>query len=207
MPETPLERVSRSPIESLLERADRGVEALERAVLVAAILLMAAMGAANVVSRNVLGRSLASADELAQMLMIVVTFLGIGYGARYARHIRMSAVHEQLPPRARKVLWVVCSAGTALLLGVLAYHAVRYTLSVRATGRVSPVLQAPLWVVYACAPLGLALGAWQYVLAIVRNLISAGPHLSFRMKEEPPDAAHAATAATVDSPSGAVNGS
>jgi C4-dicarboxylate transporter, DctQ subunit len=175
----------------MVDRLNRALEVFERGALIGAVLLMAATGIANVIGRNLFGQSLASAEELSQMLMVLVTFVGVGYGVRHARHVRMSALHEQLPRRARKALWIVCCAGTALVLVVLAYHAARYAAAVRESGRVSPVLRAPLWIVYACVPVGLGLGAVQYCLAIVRNLTHEDVHLSFQRRDDEPDGAPA----------------
>lgn len=171
-----------------LERVNGWLEALERAVLSGGVLLMAMTGVANVVGRNLFGESVASAEELNQILMVLITFLGIGYGVRHARHIRMSAVYEQLGLRHRKTLLVASSAGTAALLFAMAYFGARYAADVRGIGSVTPVLQLPLWTIYVCVPAGLCLGALQYILAAVRNLTSPGLHLSYQRREgdEPP---------------------
>jgi len=164
---------------------DRVIEVFERTVLSGGVMLMAATSIANVIGRNLLGHSLAAAEEINQMLIVLITFVGVGYAARQARHIRMTAVYDQLPPRTRKGLIVASTAGTALLLGYLGVHAVRYALQVRGLGSVTPVLTAPLWCLYAVAPIGLGLGSVQYLLASVRNLTSPGIHTSFRRPEDP----------------------
>lgn len=162
----------------VVARVDRVLERGEGAVISLAVLGMAAIGIANVVGRDAFGRSLASAQELNAILVITVTFLGIGRGAREGRHIRMSALHDQLRGRARKVSMVLSHVLTCAVLATFAAFAVRYAASVASVGSVTPALRIPRAWLVAAAPLGLALGAVQYALAALRNLADERVHLS-----------------------------
>jgi C4-dicarboxylate transporter DctQ subunit len=171
-----------------VEAVDRALEVAEAALLSAAILGMAVISIANVVARNAFGRSLSSAEELSQLLSVLVTFAGIGYAARRARHIRMSALYDALPGLLRKTLWVFTCLGTGVLLLLLAGYATAYVGSLRALGSVTPALRVPLHLVYLSVPVGLALGGVQYALTALRNVLEPGVHASFRLAEphEPP---------------------
>lgn len=158
---------------------DRAVERLEQAVLVGGVLAMAALNIANVISRNLLNESLTFAEELNQALIVLVTFMGIGFGVRHARHIRMSAFYDQLGGNARKALMMLICAGTAALLLILAWFAATHVLNLYRAGSVTSALRIPLFTIQLCVPLGLALGGVQYVLALVRNLTTPGTWLSF----------------------------
>ncbi len=167
----------------LITKADRLLEAFERLVLSASILLMAAVSITNVGARNLFGHSFSFAEEINQILMVLITFLGIGYGVRHARHIRMSAVYDQLKGRARKALMVIVSLGTGILLMVLAWYAVQYVADVYRVGSVTPALRLPLYLIYLWVPIGFIVGGIQYLLAAWRNLTTPGVHLSFQQKE------------------------
>lgn len=156
----------------------RALQRLEAFVLSSAILLVASLTVVNVISRTLLGLSLAWVEEVSGFLMVVVTFVGLSYGASVGRHIRMTAIYDQLPERPRKALRVFIAASTALLLFGLAGVAADYTGTVATLGSVSPALQLPLWWVYAVAPIGLTLGAVQYVLITLQNLKEPGVWLS-----------------------------
>jgi C4-dicarboxylate transporter DctQ subunit len=167
---------------------DRALEAFEAVLISGAILGMAVTSITNVVARNGFGRSLSSAEEVSQLLSVLVTFGGIGYAARRARHIRMSALYDSLSGRPRKALWILTCLGTGALLLLLAVHAVAYVGSLRLLGSVTPALRVPLHLVYLCVPVGLGLGGVQYVLTALRNVLEPGVHASFRLAEqsEPP---------------------
>lgn len=135
---------------------------VEAAVLSAAILGIAGLAIANVVARTVFGSSLAIAEELSQFLIIAVTFVGLSYAASLRRHIRMTALSEQLPPRA-KARWArVIHTATAVLMVLLCGYACRYVYAVYELGGVYPVTRLPFFVVYLVAPIGFALAGVQY---------------------------------------------
>lgn len=108
---------------------------------------MAAVSVVNVISRNTVGSSLQFATDVTQLLLVVVTFMGIGIGARNARHIRVSAIHDMLPQRAQKVLLTLVSFGTSALLFLLAGYGWAYAQSAQRSCRVLPeaLSAVPLW--------------------------------------------------------------
>ncbi len=158
----------------LLSPISRLLQTVERTILSGGILLMASLSVGNVLLRTFTGRSLAWAEELSWFALLAVTFAGLSHAAGQGRHIRMTAFYEALPHLWRRRLRTGVCLGTAALLGCLTYHAVDYVLTVRALGTVSPVLEVPLWLVYLSAPLGLGLGALQYLLTAYQNAFGPG---------------------------------
>ena len=135
----------------------RALRKVEELVLAWGIILMAALTVLNVFSRSLFGNSLAFAEELSQFLIILVTFVGLSFGASRGRHIRMTAIYDQLSDRWRKGLMVLIATTTSLLMFALAVYAVDYVLTVQELGTVSPALQVPLYLIYMAAPLGFVL--------------------------------------------------
>lgn len=135
---------------------------------------MAGLSIVNVLLRTFSGRSLAWTEEVSWFALLAVTFAGLSHAAGQGRHIRMTAFYDALPNRFRRHLRILVCLVTALLLLGLTYHAIGYVLTVKALGTVSPVLQVPLWRVYLSAPLGLGLGALQYLLTALQNARSRG---------------------------------
>ena len=160
------------------------IQKVEEWTLAAGILIIAGVTIANVFCRTVLNASLTFGEELAQFVMIFVTFIGLSYAASQGRHIRMSALYDQLKPRARKVAMMMISGLTSLLMFLMAYYALRYIATVRSLGSVSAALQIPLHLVYYAAPIGFVLSGIQYALAVVRNAREDGVFISYDHKEE-----------------------
>lgn len=160
------------------------VKHIEAFLLSSMILLIAGLTIANIGSRTLTGTSLTFTEELSQFLIIGVTFVGLSYAAGRGRHIRMTALYDQLSERNRKLLMISIATLTSLLMFTLAGYSLRYIATVRFLQSVSPVLQVPLHLVYLVVPLGLILAAIQYGLTVARNCISDGVYLSFDVKDE-----------------------
>ncbi|MDZ7789234.1 MAG: TRAP transporter small permease subunit [Xanthomonadales bacterium] len=151
----PLRRLLRRPFDWF----DRGLDWFEQFVLVTGIAAMATVSVTNVISRNTLGSSLQFAADVTQLLLVVVTFMGIGIGARHARHIRVSAIHDLLPESAQKVLLTIVGFGTSAVLFLLADYGWAYAQSVQRSCRVLPEMlgSTPLWLGLALTLAGMVL--------------------------------------------------
>ena len=156
----------------------------EAALLATSILGIATLIVFNVAARALTGSSIAATGEICQFLILLVTFAGLSHAAGAGRHIRMTAFHDLLGPQGRRRLLLVVSAATALLLALLSLYASHYVLVMYRLGSVSPVLQVPLYLVYSCAPLGLAAATTQYVLAAIQNARESEAYLSCDVKDE-----------------------
>jgi TRAP-type C4-dicarboxylate transport system permease small subunit len=168
----------------ILRAIFRVVTRIEEISLAWGILGIAALTIANVIGRTVFDRSVFFAEEVSQFLIVFVTFMGLGYGASRARHIRMTAIYDQLSFRGRKILMSVITGTTAALMFVLTWLSIDYVLgTVAALGAVSPALRVPVYLVYLSAPLGLFLAAIQYALAFTRNLMRPEIWVSFDTEE------------------------
>ncbi|MCQ0987579.1 TRAP transporter small permease [Jiella marina] len=157
---------------------DRAVAIFEAVVLTAGILIMAVNSVANVIGRFVFGQSLYFSEELNQFLVILVTFAGIGFAARHGRHIRMSAIYDELPDKARKTLMIVIALITGAAMFVLAWYSLLYVLSVYNTGRIAPVTRIPVFLTLIWLPIGFVITGIQYVLTAVANLTRPDVYLS-----------------------------
>ncbi len=169
---------------TFLARLFAGIQLIEALVIGWSIIAIALLTITNVFCRAVLQFSLPFTQELSQFLMIVVTFVGLSYAASRGRHIRMTALYDQFSARWRKVLMVVISAVTSALMLLLAWYSLDYIGTVRFLESVSPVLQVPLYLIYALVPVGLVLAAIQYALTVARNVLSPGVYISFDVKDE-----------------------
>jgi len=157
---------------------DRALAGFEGLVLAAGVLLMAVNTIGNVVGRFVFDQSLYFSEELNQFLIVLITFVGIGYAARQGRHIRMTAIYDALPDKGRKLLMTVICVVTGLTMLALAWYALSYVASVAASGRVFPALQVPIWWAYVWVPIGFAVTGLQYLMGAVRNLTERDDNLS-----------------------------
>lgn len=163
----------------LLNALDHVIARFEAFVLAAGILLMALNSISNVFGRFVFSHSLYFSEELNQFLIVLVTFVGLGYAARKGRHIRMSAVYDQLGERGRKILMIVIATATALVMFTLAWYSYEYVARLAKLGKVTASLQVPLYLTYLWVPVGFVITGIQYSLTVVKNLRSPEVYISF----------------------------
>lgn len=149
-----------------------------------AVLTIAVLTIANVVCRSLLGFSVAFTEEVSQFCVIVVCFVGLSYAASLGRHIRMTAIYDQLSRRWRKRFMIGITLSTSCIMFVLAWYAVQYVWAVYQLASVYPVLRVPTWPVYAIAPIGLFLAGVQYAMAAYQNCVSGEIYISFHRQDQ-----------------------
>ena len=153
----------------ILGKIDAGIGWVEVWILSWGIILMAINTIANVFGRYVFNQSIYFSEELNEFLIVIVTFMGLGYATRKGIHIRMSAIYDVLPPKIRKGLMVLIAATTAVMIAILAWYALKYVQKVASRGRITPALQLPLYLTYIWVVIGLVLTSFQYLLTAIRN--------------------------------------
>lgn len=153
-----------------MEKFENLVSKVEEFLLSFSILAMAAVLIAGVIARAVLNSSLTFTEELGQALNIAVTFLGIGYCAREARHISMSVVFDLVNKKTKKVLIFIITLLTGIIMFYLTYLSLYYTVGVFNLGRVTAALRIPMWIIYIPVPLGFFLGGIEYIRAFIKNI-------------------------------------
>lgn len=154
----------------LLRFLDRLMARLEEVFLASAILLMSLLLIVNVLMRVTIGSSVTCAEELGQILLTVVTFVGISYVARHGKHIRMSIFYDLGGPGLRKFMATLVSLVTSLTLYWLTWIAYNYMTAIKISHRVTPALGIPVWLVTCVVVLGFFSAATQYAHIFYLNL-------------------------------------
>ncbi|HBV76389.1 MULTISPECIES: TRAP transporter small permease [Vibrio] len=167
-----------SELPGILGNIDNFLSKIEAVMLAVGVLLMALNTCINVVARFVFGEGLFFSGEINRILIILITFAGIGYAARLGRHIRMSAFFDMLPDKGRKFVMILVSIITAIIMLILAYFSFQYIVSVYERGRILPALGVEIWWIYIWVPLGFTITGIQYFLTAYKNLTSEKVYLS-----------------------------
>ncbi|MEC7728686.1 MAG: TRAP transporter small permease [Pseudomonadota bacterium] len=167
-----------SGLPGFLGTIDVFISKLEALMLAMGVILMAINTCVNVIARYVFGEGLFFSGEINRILIILITFAGIGYAARHGRHIRMSALYDAIPPKGRKALMIVIALFTSLVMFFLCYHSYFYIETLAGRGRILPALGFEVWWIYIWAPVGFAITGIQYFLTAVKNFTSKDVYLS-----------------------------
>ena len=168
----------------VLLKLNNFISLLEQFILAYGVISLALITIGNVISRKLFNHSWSFAEELSQFILVIITFMGISYAARRGRHIRMTAFYEMVGEKAKRILMIVISLTTMIILFYLSYHALLFVLKVKGYGRVTPALRLPFYWMILWAPLGLFLGGVQYLLTLIKNIVHKDVWLSFEEKSE-----------------------
>ncbi|MBB6451538.1 TRAP-type C4-dicarboxylate transport system permease small subunit [Geomicrobium halophilum] len=160
----------------MIRALDNMFEKVERWSISSAIILMALVLIGNVISRLVFNVTWTFAEEVGQMLIIIITFIGLSHVARRGRHIRMSAIMELLPYKVQKVMMACITILTSVLLFFLTYVSGSYTVTMFDLDRVTPALRIPLYIMIAVMTFGFFMAGIQYLRTFIRNLKYEGIH-------------------------------
>ena len=159
------------------------VNAVEVAVLVFCVAALALLLIANVFARTFF-QSIYYAEEVSTFLVILLTFTGVSYGVRKARHIRMGAFLDAMPPALEKICIIIISLVSASVMAVMAWASWEYLINARSMGHLTPALRLPKWTFYLIIPTGFALACIQYIRTIIKNVIEPDPWQSPDQKSE-----------------------
>lgn len=167
-----------SGLPGFLGTIDESIAKAEAVILAMGVILMALNTCVNVIMRFGLGKGLFFSGEVNRILIVLITFAGIGYAARHGRHIRMSAIYDTLPVMGRKILMIIIAFFTAAVMFFLCYYSYGYIETLYGRGRILPALSIPIWIMYVWVPIGFAVTGIQYLLTGIKNFTSKDVYLS-----------------------------
>ncbi|WP_088105783.1 TRAP transporter small permease [Halalkalibacter urbisdiaboli] len=140
---------------------------IEEVILVVLSIVMVSVIFLQVVMRYVFGSSLSWSEELARYSFIWIVYVGISYGVKKQRHIKVDLLLLAFKDKGRIILNIIAN----LLFLAFAIFVIRYGYDIAskllAFGQRSPANQIPMGYIYMAAPVGMGLTA----LRLIQNLI------------------------------------
>lgn len=159
-------------------------EHIEEVLLVLFSVTMVVSIALQVFMRFALGSSLAWSEELARFCFIWLVYIGISYGVKKQRHIKVDVVLILLKDKMKIALTVVAN----LIFLAFAMYVIIYGYSIAekllAWGQTSPALGLPMGYVYLATPIGMSLTAFRIVQQLIKQLKSLFGEEQFEVKSE-----------------------
>lgn len=178
---------AKSPSGSFLSKVNNLLGAVvDRIEVVALIICVGAMTVlliTNVIAREFF-QSIYFAEEVSEFLVIYTTFIGLSYGVRKARHIRMGAFLDMMPPKMEKVFIIIIAAVSATVMFIMADASYDYLMNAVRRSHQTPALRIPYWWFYVVLPLGFSLAGIQYLRTIIKNLTEKDTWMSPEQQSE-----------------------
>jgi TRAP-type C4-dicarboxylate transport system permease small subunit len=152
----------------------KAVNGIEVSILVFCVAALAILLIVNVFARTFF-QSIYFAEEVSMFLVMLTTFVGVSYGVRKARHIRMGAFLDAMPPQMEKIFIIVISFVSAFVMAIMTWFSYKYLMNAMDMGHMTPALRVPKWTFYVIIPIGFGLACIQYIRTIIKNLIEKEP--------------------------------
>ena len=107
--------------------------------------------------------NLAWSQELCIYMFIWMAKFGAAYGVRTGIHVGVDVLINRLNDRWRKGVILFGLAGGALFTAIVGTMGAKFVIELMSTDQVSPDLELPSWLVYACIPLGSYLMSFRFL--------------------------------------------
>lgn len=163
-----------SPLRKLNRGIGKVVNAVEVSILVFCVAALGILLITNVVARTFF-QSIYFAEEVSTFLVLLTTFAGVSYGVRKARHIRMGAFLDAMPPKMEKTFIIIISLISAVVMGIMTWFSFEYLMNAMTRSHMTPALRVPKWTFYVVIPVGFGLASIQYIRTIIKNIIEKEP--------------------------------
>lgn len=160
------------------------INKFEAFLLIVSVLLMATNNIVNVIGRVVFQESLFFTEEMNSILIILITFAGSSYASRHARHIKMTALFDLMSPVYKKIVIIIISLLTAVVMWMMCYFAVEYIHWIVPKGKVLPAMQIPVYLTYLWVPVSLFLTGLEYLLTATKNITHPELYMSSCIKDD-----------------------
>ena len=109
---------------------------------------------------------IAWAQELCIYMFIWMAKFGAAYGVRTGIHVGVDVLINRLNDRWRKGVVLFGLFGGALFTAIVGTMGAKFVYELMYTDQVSPDLELPSWLVYACIPLGSYLMSFRFMQVI-----------------------------------------
>ncbi|WP_194841182.1 TRAP transporter small permease [Sporosarcina cascadiensis] len=130
---------------------------MERVILFILLMIMTVVIVLQVFMRYVVESSLTWSEELARFCFVWLIYIGISYGVKRAKHIRVEALLTVFKRRGKYIVNMIAN----ILFLFFALFAVYYGFSIyqaiKGTGQVAPSIGISMSIMYLGMPIGMLL--------------------------------------------------
>ncbi|KHF38742.1 TRAP transporter small permease [Halalkalibacter okhensis] len=140
---------------------------IEEVFLVLFSVIMVSVIFVQVFMRYIMGSSLAWSEELARYCFIWMIYIGISYGVKKQRHIKVDVLLLLFKDKGRIVFNIISNVLFLAFAIFVVFYGYQMAQQLLNFGQKSPALQIPMGFVYMAGPVGMALTA----IRLIQNLI------------------------------------
>ncbi|MEA3436410.1 MAG: TRAP transporter small permease [Thermodesulfobacteriota bacterium] len=160
--------------QKLNRKTGKVIDGIEVSILVFCVAALGILLITNVFARTFF-QSIYFAEEVSKFLVMLTTFIGVSYAVRKARHIRMGAFLDSMPPKAEKIFIIIISIISAIVMAIMTWFSYKYLINAKELGHMTPALRVPKWTFYVVIPIGFGMASIQYIRTVIKNFTEDEP--------------------------------
>lgn len=140
----------------------------------------------QVVMRKVFNNSLSWSEELARYLFIWMVFIGISYGAKQMKHLKIDVFLKIFPKKIRPYIIIFADVIVLVFAAIVFYSAYVIVMQYFKLGASSPALKIPTWFVQSASLVGYGLTFIRQIQAIIYRIkeLKAGDLEAFEASDD-----------------------
>lgn len=117
--------------------------------------------------RYVMLNSLAWSEELSRYMYIYMLYLGISYGVRTNRHLRISLIQNLLKEKGQKILSLLSDLLFFAFSLIVVLNSAKVAMLIANLGQITASTGMPMYIVYMGVPIGFSL----VIIRLIQNII------------------------------------
>lgn len=142
-------------------------EKLEMSICIVLMSVLTVVLGIQVFFRYVMGASLSWSEELARYMFVWLVYLGIPYGCKVMRHIKIDAGLYLFPKAIRRHIVILGDVIFLCFAIAIVYYAWGLEMKQIKFGQLSPAMQIPMWIPYGAPLVGFFLTAIREIQTII----------------------------------------
>lgn len=140
---------------------------IELYICIILITLMTSLIFIQVIARYAFGNSLSWSEELARYMFIWLIYLGISYGAKIMKHIKIDAGLKLFPQKMRPYIQIIGDIFFLIFSVFIIITSLNLVQKQITLGQKSSAMQIPMWIIYAAPLVGFTLTAIRQIQTIL----------------------------------------
>ena len=143
----------------------------EEVFLVILLSVMVVLIFGQVIMRYIFNAPLSWSEELARILFIWVSWIGISLGQKKGEHIRIVLVTDALKGKTRKFVLLLSDVCAFIILMIFAIYGAQVFMDIFGRGATLPGTHLPKWTMYGAVPVSCTLMAIRIIKDFVDVLL------------------------------------
>lgn len=151
----------------MLKKIGKSYDSIELFLLSVGIVAIVFILFIQVIFRFALDGGLPWCEEVARILFIWISWLGISLGEKKGEHIKVSMLTDRFKGNTQKYVLIFSDILALIIVLIFLYEGISVTGQIMAMGTKTAALKIPRWLIYMAMPFSCSIMSIRLIKAIV----------------------------------------